>query len=341
MPFYKCYGCMKTFMSEGRATSCRYCQKLLNEEVNRQPGPPRLERRHSAPVLGALTQAQQVVAMEKSKQTTVFKPRCPLIICRSEAVTRQGPDGIFNTRASMYECDECNAYFLWTAELGFEPSFAYTDVTYRQGPLNMVAFRGLNLPSPLDCLKIFKRGFPVRTNDDDGGKPWTIQYRTNSYIGMTLDQEVFPKVGDIFPESAHCFSARVAGATIFPNDTAVTRTYVFVCFLREGFNTYEQQRAEVELLRKYYPPIFDSHEDQVAWPLAAREVACEQVAPEEVLASIRCDKVWNTGRWEDGGTYRFYLPSLMFNPTLGPQAKVLITRFLKDNRAGVIPATPT
>lgn len=340
MPFYKCFGCMKSFMSESRATSCKYCNKLLNEDVNRQAAPPRLERRHSAPLLGAMTPEQQVTSFEVVQKQTAMKPECPLFFCRSGDVAAQGADGIFNSGAQLYGCNACQANFLWNPAIVFEKDFACQDVTYRQVPLNMFAFRGLNLPGPLDCLSIFKKGFPVRKNEYVDDSPWNIQFRTNSSKGVTLDEEEFPSVGDIFPESAHCFAGRITGSTIFPNDTTITRTYLFVCFLKDGFNTYQHQKRELALLKKYYPFLSQETLRKAAWPLAAREVAVEELDASLILASIRCDKVWNTANWKDGGTYRLYLPSLMFNQTTPLTMHGPLTDMLKRHRAGVIPSTP-
>ncbi|MFY1832303.1 hypothetical protein ACN47A_40780 [Myxococcus fulvus] len=340
MPFYKCFGCMKSFMSETRATQCKFCEKLLNEDVNRQSAPPRLVRSNSAPQLGAMTPQQQVVHFEVSQKQVAFKLECPRVVCRSNDVACLGADPIFASGANLYVCNACTVNFVWNPLLPFEKGFASQDVTYRMTPLNVFAFRGLNLPGPLDCLNVFKKGFPVRRLGYADDSPWNIQYRTSAAKGVTLDEEEFPMAGDIFPESAHCFATRIPGATIFPNDATVTRTYVFVCFLREGFDTRRQQRREVALIQKYYPFLSAASLRKVAWPLEAYEVAVEELDSSLILASIRCDKVWASGNWKDGGTYRLYLPSLMFNPSTPLAMHGPITAMLKRHRAGTIPSTP-
>jgi hypothetical protein len=205
-------------------------------------------------------------------------------------------------------------------------------------PLNVFGYRSLGLDEGLPAVRsIFKNGFALRSPDS------LLAYRTHVDKPIVTSFEggaqSFPKAGDILPDTGHCFAQTLPGCTVFPNDTAKVDTWIFVCFLREGFNTYAQQRRDVALIHKYYPGLAP-HAQQIAWPLAAFEVAVESVAPGDILAAIPCTKAWSSDRWEDGGTFTLHLDRLVMPFDLRPQMRLRILAVFERYRQGVIPPTP-
>jgi hypothetical protein len=337
MPFYKCYGCMKTFHSESRVTACKYCHKILSESINRAPNPPRLERRHSAPVLGALTPEQQVRQVQVEGHRPRIHPRCPRSDCYSEDVTCLGADlDGWSKKGKLYACGACTAFFVWDPMIQFDVRFTYRDVGDRMEPLNFVGFRCLGLDTgPVAVRNIFKIGFKAKSDEN-------LVYRTKVHVpivmGVQDGLESFPRSGDISPESGHCFAGTLTGCTTFPNDVTKTHTYLFICFLRFGYNTHAQQLRDVKAILSHYPKLIGERQS-VAWPLHAFEVAVDSVAPEDIWACIPCTKHWATNKWEDGGKFVLDLDGLIVRRSLELTIKQRIRELCEKHATGIIAPT--
>lgn len=337
MPFYKCYGCMKTFYSEGRSTACKFCYKILNESINRAPNPPRLKRRHSSPDLGALTQEQQVRLVENRRHPPRFKPRCPIWMCQSDHVTCLGKDESgMSKNGKLFACMGCSALFIWDPDIQLDVRFTYMDVADRMKPLNIVGFRCLGLETGLLAVKkIMKDGFKLRGTDNLG-------YRTTVHAPIVTSFEggaqSFPKSGDILPDSGHCFAKTLPGCTTFPNDTTKTDTYIFVCRLRYGFDTHAQQKRDVRSILSYYPGLKE-HEQTIGWPLQAFEVAVDAVEPGDMFACIPCKKLWRSKKWEEGGVFVLDLKNIVYREDLPFQVRLWIYRHCEKFIKGAIPET--
>jgi hypothetical protein len=336
MPFYKCYGCMKTFYSETRIATCKYCHKLLSESLNRAPNPPRLRRTQSSPQLGALTPEQQVRLTEHTNYRPRYTPECPTALCMSQ-VSLQWKDTSGKSRnGNVYGCALCQALFIWDPEIQFDVQFTFKDVADKMHSLNMLGFRCLGLETGLVAVNtIFDIGFKPKGEEN-------LTYRTNVHAPIITsfddDIQTFPKSGDILPDSGHCFSRSLPGCTTFPNDTSKTIGYLFICYLRYGFNTNAQQCKDVRTILSYYPGLSE-YEEEVAWPLHALEVAVDSVEPEDILACIPCTKVWKSKKWEDGGTYVLELDRILYAKTLPMAGRVTIYNLCSKYAKGEIPKT--
>lgn len=337
MPFYKCYGCMKTFHSESRVTACKYCHKILSESVNRAPNPPLLKRSQSAPVLGALTSEQEVRRVEVVRRQPRLTPKCPTGYCVGGTVSYLCNDDSGKSRkGKLYACSGCNALFIWDPEIQFDPRFVSMYVGDRMQPLNRMGFRCLGLETGLIAVKnIFKIGFKLKSEEDVGYRSTVGNPIVTSFEGGI---DSFPRSGDILPDTAHCFAGTLPGCTTFPNDVSKTETYLFVCFLRWGFNTNLQQRRDVDSILRHYPGLVGER-DKIEWPLHALEIAVDSVEPEDIWACVRCTKHWATDNWADGGKYVLDLQHVMIRKGLPSKIEQRIIELLKMHGAGTIPPT--
>lgn len=224
--------------------------------------------------------------------------------------------------------------------------------------LDIIGYRGCNVPES-SCWSIFRNGFGSKDlRSEDYGQPsGMVRYRTNP-----PDEQVFnPKAGDVHPDTAHCLSPLIDVGALFPNDTTITKTMIFICYVETGFNTYEHQQIQSWDLISQSEEIlganvvFGSAEKMrsLTWPLFAMEYATLRIPARHVLGAFSCTRTWASGNWKDGGTYRLgdclYWNKMMIDDavargelTPGRVAAVekAVLKRLAFRRDGVIPATP-
>ena len=336
MPFYKCYACMKLFFSEGRRGTCKFCNTILDEDIHRQPSPPpRLTRRHSFSGTGALTPEQQLRAYEVQQHAIKKTPACPSCLALETASMGKPDEALgYSPDCNLYACGSCGSMLVWDPKLQFDPRYAHRSVSDRMTRLNCIGYRSLNLPGTVAAQTILVRGFDFREGGDN------IGYRSGMTDAIVLYENAeLPKAGDIMPDTAHCFSRLIRGATIFPNDTAITHCFLFVCYLREGFDTHAQQVSEVGAILQHYPPLA-ARRQQVAWPLAANEVATERLAPRDILAYVQYTRTWASANWREGGAYAIDIATLQFRVGLSLTVRTAIRDLLTQYANGPIPQTP-
>ena len=213
----------------------------------------------------------------------------------------------------------------------------------QESRLDIIGYRAISLPNAIAYRNIFRIGFE-RKSDEVTGDPYeTLYYRSHV-------NEADPKAGDMWPGSAHCGTTKLDVAALFPSDTKIETTWIFVVYVQNGFNTYEQQQLDSwQVLERHNYAVFEVEEirKEVTWPLYAEEFATLEIPARHVLGCVRCERNWNSGDWHSGGSFRLthplYWNTRNIDPTLSKRrvdaAFRKLMKCLEFHSTGKIPRT--
>lgn len=217
--------------------------------------------------------------------------------------------------------------------------------------LDVIGFRGVAIP-PRAYNTIFQNGFQQKEMSREiaqyqGGFARAMYYNDPDFTSTIPEQ-----TGDMYSDSAHCVSMLLEGAALFPNDTAIIDTWIFIVYVRNGFNTYEQQQMDCHQIFDLYEqqqiPIGQQIINRATWPLGVQECAAVDIPPRHILGCVRCTRTWATTDWHDGGLYQLHEPlywnTCRIDPALTPQrVAAMEKRVLKKiafHATGQLPVTP-
>ncbi|MNQ49389.1 hypothetical protein D3C85_632990 [compost metagenome] len=206
-------------------------------------------------------------------------------------------------------------------------------------PLDIIGYRGISL-NGIDYRYIFERGFEQK-------KDAITDELYDMYYSSHVD-DVNPRSGDMASISANCVSTKISAAALFPNDTNVEWTWIFVVYVAQGFNAYEQQQLDAWTIINRKPEIYGTYlMDRVTWPIQAEEFAAVSIPGRHVLGCIRCQRQWSSNDWKLGGQYvlddTLYWNTANIDPALNAARVARVKDFIKNeirtHRVGQLPMT--